>query len=429
MVTEPGGPLEERVIEFPARLKGHLLGLHGQTIEIIRQTSGVIKCHMQEKSGVDSWGNIHVQIVGSPEKVETCVQLIEGVKIGDHSGIGHVTQYLHIDPSVVGKIMGHKGQTIKELTEYIGCYIEIQQYPEQGVLDGRPRLFIVGEGSNVSQALDIIDRFIASPGSRLEGVLGPRVKTQAPAQESASQAPAQNNAASQITAALTALAALAGGASAESLASAARSAAASYDTGAVEERIIEVPTCKKGHLLGLHGQTIEKIRQTSGVKKCHMMDKTGTGSWGGTIPVQIVGTRDRVERCIELVQGVVAGDHSGIGHATDIIAIEPGKINGLMGHRGQTVTLLKDVTSTYLDIQQGPQPGVPAGEARLFMAGPPENVRQAKVVVAAFLAMMDHIPSLGESDASSLTDVLKLLNATAGAGGALPQGAMGGCHG
>lgn len=190
--------------------------------------------------------------------------------------------------------------------------------------------------------------------------------------------------------------------------------------GGAEERIIEVPTSKKGHLLGLRGQTIETIRQMSGVKKCHMMDKTGTGSWGGTIPIQIVGMRSCVDRCIEMINGVVAGDHSSIGHTSDILPVDPQKVNGLMGHRGQTCTLLKDLTGCYLDIQQGPQAGVPAGEARVFMAGPPDSVHRAKQVISAFLSMMDHlaVPPNGAvnpgSGGGSSGGVAELLQSLAG---------------
>lgn len=459
VTPEPGAPIEERIMEVPARFKGHLLGLHGTTIETIRQTSGVIKCHMQEKRDVDRWGPIHVQILGTHECVEACARLINGVLVGDHTGIGHSTTIVNIDPSVVGKIMGHKGQTIKELTETTGCYIEIQQYPEQGVTDGQPRLFIAGPPVAVENAVSLIERFIAAPGSRLETVLGPGEITRPTAQQ---QQQADPNAAnfSALSAALAALASASsggGGGSAGSastatiqpvsasqqssvaanstasvlaaLAAAAGASRASaepaaVDPGGIEERVIEVPTSKKGHLLGLRGQTIETVRQMSGVKKCHMMDKTGQGSWGGMMPIQIVGSHACVERCIEMINGIVAGDHSSIGHTSDIIQVDPQKVNALMGHRGQTCTLLKDLTGCYLDIQQGPQAGVPAGDARVFMAGPPDNVRRAKSVLTAFLQMMDTLQVSTNSPTGALGNqglggIMELLRGLAGGDGGL----------
>jgi len=159
--------------------------------------------------------------------------------------------------------------------------------------------------------------------------------------------------------------------------------------GPKEERIIEVPARKKGHLLGLHGQTIEKIRQTSGVIKCHIIadrgqlpsDRRRTDK-EGNIQVQIFGTREHVEACQDLVERVVAGDHSGIGHSSVFMPVDPGKVNRLRGDHWQVINALKDLTSTYLDILQGPQEGLQVGEAQLFIAGPHECVEQAKNIVS-----------------------------------------------
>lgn len=162
----------ERTIDVPARIKGHLLGLHGQTIETIRKTSGVIKCHMQEKKDVDVSGVLYIDIMGSQERVEECVRLIKDVVNGDHTGIGHITSYMRLDTSVIGKVMGAKGQTIKELNEATGCYIEIQQ--DRGAWAGivtEPQLFISGPPEAVKGAVVLIEQFIEAPGSRLDTVL------------------------------------------------------------------------------------------------------------------------------------------------------------------------------------------------------------------------------------------------------------------
>lgn len=193
--------------------------------------------------------------------------------------------------------------------------------------------------------------------------------------------------------------------------------------GPKEERIIEVPARKKGHLLGLHGQTIEKIRQTSGVIKCHIMADRGRTDKEGSIQVQIFGTREHVEACQDLVERVVAGDHSGIGHASAILPVEAGKVNRLRGDHWQVINALKDLTSTYLDILQaddpavqrlrlqegGLQAGVQPGEAQLFIAGPHECVERAKTIVTTLLTMMDHVPANGEISPEALGSVLNAL--------------------
>merc|ERR1719491_2004498 len=57
------------------------------------------------------------------------------------------------------------------MTEVTGCYIEIQQYPEQDVHDGKPRLFFAGAPEKVDDAVSLAERFIAAPGARLDEVV------------------------------------------------------------------------------------------------------------------------------------------------------------------------------------------------------------------------------------------------------------------
>jgi len=436
-----GGPLEERTVEIPARFKGHLLGLRGQTIDTIRQLSGVSRCHMNERRGGDRNGMIPVEIVGEPSCVEACVHLIRGVEAGDHTGLGHVTTYIPVDPANIGKLMGAKGQTIKEMTERTGCYMEIQQYPEQGVYDGQPKLFVVGPPEKVDAAANLIERFVAAPGSRLETVLRPGELPlpNAPASSSprpalqpqrrqqpqrggvapgasvadalqevvqAAAAPGTNAVAAALTVVLNAV--LRGAAGGE--------APVGGGGGRQEERYVEIPANRRGHLLGLRGQTIEAVRQKSGVAKCHMMDRS-VANRPSSLSVQVVGPRDCVDRCASMIRRIVSGDHSCIGHATDSLSVDLHKVQGLIGPRGQTVTILKDLTGAYLDVQEGPQPGVPAGTAKVFMAGPPEKVQQARTVLMAFLTAMDHLPasSLGGGGAPDGAGLAQLLSALGGA--------------
>jgi len=192
--------------------------------------------------------------------------------------------------------------------------------------------------------------------------------------------------------------------------------------GPKEERIIEVPARKKGHLLGLHGQTIEKIRQTSGVIKCHIQADRTQNDKTGSISVQIFGIRERVEVCADLVQRVVAGDHSGIGHATDVVFVDTAKVGRLRGDRWQVINALKDLTKCYLDILQGPEAGVPPGEAQLFMAGPPDCVDRARTIISSLLNVMDHVPASGEISTEVMEKVLAQINPAGGPQPALTNG-------
>lgn len=527
---EGGEPVEARIVNLPARFKSHLLGLKGQTIELIRTVSGVSRCHIQEKGDVGRTGTIHVELVGAQSQVEACEKLIQGIVYGDHSGIGHLTQYINIDPTVVGKMMGKQGGTVRELTELTGCYIEIQQYPEQGVYDGQPRLFLAGPPESVEWATNIVERFILAPGGKLSSVLRPDELARRPqpgagtmvvlqpdqldetqlqlvpeqtllqeqpvlqdpeqlayepqlvqayeqptlllqaggqaalpapqplprrsaaeqdalvahnmaALARAAQAASQQLSTSRLsspgslapapvapgsesmTAILTQLAEVTGGSPPPAPryaveqqhdasgpvtvaiplpATATTVKSSNVISNSLEERVLEIPGGKRAHLLGLKGQTIETVRQKSGVKKCHIMDKSTPGNKHANVSIQILGDPSSVETCSGMISGIVAGDHSSIGHTTDFVPLDLGKVTAVMGPKGQTVTMLKDLTSCYLDIQQGPQPGVPSGTARIFMAGPPDNVYRARTVLEAFLGALDQIPSSGDAASEGL---------------------------
>jgi hypothetical protein len=226
---------------------------------------------------------------------------------------------------------------------------------------------VAGPSEAVESATELIRRFVASPGADLKAVL---------------------TEGSEITdcQTVTAIAPSAG--------------LHVFDPeGPKEERVVEVPAKQKGHLLGLHGQTIELIRHTSGVIKCHIQVERDRGHSDktGTIPVQIFGAPDKVAACINLIERVLSGDHSGIGHLTEWWVIEQSKVERLRGERWQVINALKDLTGCYMDIlQEDPVPGTEP-QTQLFVAGPQENVARAKTVVAALLGLMDQMPADGET--------------------------------
>lgn len=398
------------VHEIPSSKLGQLLGYKGLTIQRLKEISGVTRLHILEKEKAKFLPTIQIEIAGPMESVLSCKQLLEGVVAGDQTGLGHKTTYVSIEPSVVGKVMGYKGTTVKQMTEVTGCYVEIQQDRSRGAAD-TPRLFVAGPPEKVDSAVRLVELFIASPGSKLDAVLGQHGSldgsmgggmmpiANAPNSHSL-HLPGQGDVNTTLSAFEASLA---------------PPTVAFEPDGPKEERIIEIPSRKKGHLLGLHGQTIEKIRQTCGVIKCHIQADRSHNDKNGTIGVQIFGTKDRVEACIHIVQSVVNGNHSAIGHATDVMVIDPNKVNRLRGDRWQVINTLKDLTTCYLDILQGAEAGVPPGEARLFIAGPPQNVQRAKTIVQSLLMVMDRVPANGELNAQVLDSVLSSMGVSAGA--------------
>eukprot|EP00419_Tripos_fusus_P081764 CAMPEP_0172938310 /NCGR_PEP_ID=MMETSP1075-20121228/222958_1 /TAXON_ID=2916 /ORGANISM="Ceratium fusus, Strain PA161109" /LENGTH=722 /DNA_ID=CAMNT_0013799691 /DNA_START=93 /DNA_END=2258 /DNA_ORIENTATION=- len=424
--------------DFPSSKLGQLLGFKGLTIQKVKEVSGVTRLHIHDKEKAKMQAYVPVEVAGAPEQVAYCTRLLEGLCLGDQTELGHLTTYVNIEPGVVGKCMGYKGTTVKQMTEVTNCYIEIQQDRSKGPND-TPRLFVAGKPEAVDAAVGLINRFIASPGSKLDavldgsplqgmsgglgGVTGALTQGQLPMQNPPGGGPPVMDALQPLISAL-----LGGG----NLNQRPEGELSAFEPdGPKEERIIEVPARKKGHLLGLHGQTIEKIRQTSGVIKCHIIADRGQlptdrrrSDKEGNIQVQIFGTREHVEACQDLVERVVAGDHSGIGHSSVFMPVDPGKVNRLRGDHWQVINALKDLTSTYLDILQGPQEGLQVGEAQLFIAGPHECVERAKNIVSMLLNMMDHVPASGDISPEALGSVLNaLVPANSAVGGAVPTAA------
>merc|ERR1712091_662586 len=129
----------------------------------------------------------------------------------------------------------------------------IQQNRELGAAD-QPQLFVAGTPDELDRAVNLIYRFIAAPGSKLDAVLANPGPDPVPGLGFEADGPK-------------------------------------------EERVIHVPAEKKGHLLGLKGQTIDLIRKTSGVIKCSINADRTTNDKAGTVPVQIFGTAETVDFC------------------------------------------------------------------------------------------------------------------------------------
>lgn len=394
------GPMTSTTLDFPSAKLGQLLGFKGLTIQKVKERSGVTRLHIppHEKERAKYQNTIPIEVQGTAEQIDYCRMLLESVCAGDQSDLGHVTRYVGVEPSVIGKLMGFKGKTVKEMTEATGAYIEIQQDRSKGMAD-TPQLFVAGPADAVENAVQLILRFVAAPGAKLETVLAQ------------GQWGDQGNEY------------MGWGASAEG------AITAIDPEGPKEERTVEVPARRKGHLLGLHGQTIELVRQTSGVIKCHILaDRERGRDKTGTIPVQVFGAPDRVATCISMIERIVAGDHSSIGHSSEIMMIDPAKVDRLKGDRWQVINTLKDLTGSYMDLLQGAEAGLAPGETQLFFAGPPENVERARTIVTALLTLMDSLPASGQASPDALSNMigtlLPQLQPQASGRGAIPSGAL-----
>eukprot|EP00927_Polykrikos_kofoidii_P018324 TRINITY_DN1847_c0_g1_i1.p1 TRINITY_DN1847_c0_g1~~TRINITY_DN1847_c0_g1_i1.p1 ORF type:complete len:994 (-),score=192.62 TRINITY_DN1847_c0_g1_i1:508-3489(-) len=399
-------------LEFPSSKLGQLLGYRGLTIQKVKERSGVTRLHIppHEKERAKLQHTIPIEVQGTPEQVDLCRLLLDGIAAGNQSDLGHTTTYVSVEPSVIGKLMGYKGKTVKEMTDATGAYIEIQQDRSKGMQD-TPQLFIAGPPEAVEKAAQLIVRFIASPGANLQAVLaedpcfGGQINGGAFSNPQVLQHSVAQNLLAPYQAAPETQGALVGVAPSGAF-------SAVDPEGPKEERIVEVPARRKGHLLGLRGQTIDLVRKMSGVIKCHIQAdrERGQASKVGMIPVQVFGAPDRVAVCISIIEGIVAGDHSGIGHVSDFMIVEPAKVERIKGERWQVINTLKDLTNTYMDILQGAEDGVPVGETQLFMAGPPENVERARTIVNAMLTLMDQMPANADASLANPDMLGSLIN-------------------
>jgi len=239
----------------------------------------------------------------------------------------------------------------------------------------------------------MVNRLIASPGNKLDAILQ---TDSIGAQRTQSAEESRNRIADSLLAMLTVLT---GHAPAQSsLTNCAEHcdhvALSAFEAeGPKEERVIQIPARKKSHLVGLRGQTIELVQRTAGVLKCHIMVDRDKYEYDkdGQIPLQVCGSRERVNTCVNIINGIINGDYSGIGHTCSVIPIEQNRVNYLRGDRWQVINYLKDLTGCYLDVIQGPPYGLARGEAQLFMTGPPERVSRAKAIIDAMLSNMDKI--------------------------------------
>uniref|UniRef100_A0A7S2KDH9 K Homology domain-containing protein n=1 Tax=Zooxanthella nutricula TaxID=1333877 RepID=A0A7S2KDH9_9DINO len=383
------------IVDFPSSKLGQLVGFKGLTIQKVKETVGVAVLHIddREKAKARSQATIPVEMSGTKQQVADCQRVLQDICNSDQTAVGHLTALINIELAAVGKIMGNRGTTVKQFSEETVCYIEIQQDRSRGSSD-TPRLFVAGMPHQVEYAIQLINRFIASPGSKLDFILRPDPASSAkagpltdPLREKlkaclhpmlsvfTDRSPVQS---SLINASAT------GGPVALS---------AFEPDGPKEERIIEIPARKKSHLVGLRGQTIELVQRTAGVLKCHIMVERDKYEYDkdGQIPLQICGTKDRVDHCVQIIERIISGDYSGISHTCHVVPIEQTRVNYLRGDRWQVINYLKDLTGCYMDVIQGPPYGLARGEAQLFMTGPVERVARARAIIDSMLSNMDKI--------------------------------------
>lgn len=158
---QPPQPLDtdeeaNEVIQIPASMVGRIIGQKGSTIKKIRQKSGA-RVALLKADNDESPADIHIS--GKLRAVKLARDMIELINDAEEECI-HPTQELEIDEevkkvievpvSMVGRIIGRRGENIKKIREDSGANIEV----------GQGSITFRGSTDSVLHAIDLISEFM-----------------------------------------------------------------------------------------------------------------------------------------------------------------------------------------------------------------------------------------------------------------------------
>jgi far upstream element-binding protein len=149
-----------QVVDCDPGLVGRVIGRGGETIRDLQARSGA---RVQIDQNFPAGQPRKITITGTPETVQLAVRLLNDVmENGPNSGSGgggggggppqdgSVQEIIACEKAMVGRIIGHKGETINELQQRSGCRIQI----DQNVPDHEPRKIIIsGTMENVPKGV------------------------------------------------------------------------------------------------------------------------------------------------------------------------------------------------------------------------------------------------------------------------------------
>jgi far upstream element-binding protein len=169
MVVGPGAL--QITLDCPPSLVGRIIGKGGETIRDLQLKSG---CQVQIDQNYPDGAMRKIQVAGQPQCIELAKQLIANVMssvpggssalplLGLAAAVGpEVSQIVECPVSVVGRVIGKGGETIKALQMQSGCKIQI----DQNLPEGMPRkISVSGNAYAVAQAVNLINMKITEGG-------------------------------------------------------------------------------------------------------------------------------------------------------------------------------------------------------------------------------------------------------------------------
>ncbi|GBF99605.1 hypothetical protein Rsub_12069 [Raphidocelis subcapitata] len=182
----PDGAVSE-VMHISKTMVGKLIGKGGATIMGLQSSTG---CSIQVDQVTAARGGEfrRVTLKGTPAAVEAAKEAVAAALAAEAppaaavAGAGEATAEVWCPPTVVGRIIGRAGETIKLLQAASGAYILVNQnFPE-----GADRQITAsGNADAVERATNMLKELIASDQSSVQGViqkygLGRTIKMQCP---------------------------------------------------------------------------------------------------------------------------------------------------------------------------------------------------------------------------------------------------------
>ncbi|CAE8588492.1 unnamed protein product [Polarella glacialis] len=169
------------------------------------------------------------------------------------------------------------------------------------------------------------------------------------------------------------------------------------------ERLVEFPGLSTRVLLGKGGEIIQKVQSASGVDGIYILPPGevshifGREASKDVTVVRITGTtEENIDKCVEMIHQLKAGDSSCIGNITSALRMGPEELGLLTSRKHKIIKAMQKVSGVCI-LPVG-KPAAPDGDDappttdELSMTGPEDKVLRVKDLVAAYLALARATP-------------------------------------
>jgi len=287
-----------RAIRVDQKYVGFIIGPSGSNLQHIKDTCGVVNVQIDQST--KEQGFSMVQIYGAGEGAERAARMIEA-KLAeiDPTTKPQGAHEMNLEQAFVGFVLGKGGETLKTIKNRSGASIAIDQSTKE---QGYSTIRIMGEDAQKRIAIEMLEAKIAEAREKQSG----------------------------------------GGLS---LASAGAVAPAPPPLGTIEVRIEQGFV---GWLIGKGGETVRLIKEQTG---CSIVIDQATKDQGFSLARVPPGPgQERARAMIEHKLSQARVESAGM--SVQELSIPANAVGGLIGHGGENIKHIKDVTGANLVIDQ-----------------------------------------------------------------------------